>query len=189
MKPSAGRRVSGAAVCLFALWLALMPRAHVAGNPANVLAITGTDPYLPALLAANEAMRAEVARRFPRTVAWLYESTDSARFGLPAPTLAELLSRKYQGVNIDVVVLPVRCADRDGQHRDVAGHPDDGLDAVFRIHAGFRGVRSSSVARGAKVLGTTALGRLDRRRHAGSWPVDLNQPLVHMIDFNLSIGR
>jgi len=40
-----------------------MPRAHAAGNPANVLVITGTDPYLPALLAANEAMRAEVARR------------------------------------------------------------------------------------------------------------------------------
>ncbi len=106
MSPSIGfARSSG---CLLALWLACAaaaPAAPAADRPAHVIVITGTDPYLPAFLAINEATRAEVAKRLPRSVVWLHESTDSARFGLPAPTLAELLARKYQGVPIDAVVL------------------------------------------------------------------------------------
>ena len=46
----------------------------------------------------------------------------------------------------------------------------DGLDAVFSIHAGSGGVCSSFVARDSGVLGTTARGRMDRRRDAGFAP-------------------
>ncbi len=94
-----------ATTCLVALWLACQPATSATDKPAYVLVVTGTDPYLPAFLSINEAMRAEVARRSPRSVTWLHESTDSARFGLPAPMLAELLARKYQGVPIEAVVL------------------------------------------------------------------------------------
>ncbi len=94
-----------AAACLVTIWLPCLPAAGAADKPAYVLIITGSDPYLPAFLSINEAMRAEVAQRSPRSVTWLHESTDSARFGLPAPMLAELLARKYQGLPIEAVVL------------------------------------------------------------------------------------
>jgi signal transduction histidine kinase len=94
-----------ALACLIVPWLACAPVAGATDKPAYVLVITGTEPYLPAFLSINEAMRAEVAQRSPRSVTWLHESTDSARFGLPAPMLAQLLARKYQGVPIEAVVL------------------------------------------------------------------------------------
>ena len=76
------------------------------GDPAQVLVITGTDPYLPAFVAIDAAMRAAIAQRHPRPVVWLYESIDSLRLaGATGPVLAELLARKYEGVRIDTVVL------------------------------------------------------------------------------------
>ena len=76
------------------------------GDPAQVLVITGTDPYLPAFVAIDAAMRAAIAQRHPRPVVWLYESIDSLRLaGATGPALAELLARKYEGVRIDTVVL------------------------------------------------------------------------------------
>jgi signal transduction histidine kinase len=104
MKFLAGR-LCRALVCLIAPWLACSPAVGAANKPAYVLVITGTEPYLPAFLSINEAMRAEVAHRSSRSVTWLHESTDSARFGLPAPMLAQMLARKYQGLPIEAVVL------------------------------------------------------------------------------------
>jgi signal transduction histidine kinase len=77
-----------------------------AGDPAQVLVISGTDPYLPAFVAIDAAMRDAVARRRPGPVHWIYESIDTARFsGAGGPMLAELLARKYENVDIDAVVL------------------------------------------------------------------------------------
>jgi len=107
-------------VALLALlcWLQLAPPAAAApanpaaartidpGGPAQVLVITGTDPYLPAFVAIDAAMRSALAQRHPRPVVWLYESIDSLRLaGATGPALAELLARKYEGVRIDTVVL------------------------------------------------------------------------------------
>jgi len=77
-----------------------------AGDPAQVLVISGTDPYLPAFVAIDAAMRDAVAKRRPGPVHWIYESIDTARFGRePGPMLAELLARKYDGVDIDALLL------------------------------------------------------------------------------------
>lgn len=103
MKTLAG--LCKAFACLAALWLPGLPVVGAEDKPAYVLVITGSDPYLPAFLSINEAMRAEVAQHSSRSVTWLHESTDSVRFGLPAPMLAELLARKYQGLPIEAVVL------------------------------------------------------------------------------------
>ena len=63
------------------------------GETAQVLVITGTDPYLPAFVAIDAAMRAAIAQRHPRPVVWLYESIDSLRLaGATGPVLAELLA-------------------------------------------------------------------------------------------------
>lgn len=77
-----------------------------AGGAPQVLVITGSDPYLPAFVAIDTAMRDAVARRGPQTVLWLHESIDTARLGAAAgPLLAELLARKYAKARIDAVVL------------------------------------------------------------------------------------
>lgn len=84
---------------------ATAPR-RATGDTAQVLVISGTDPYLPAFVAIDSAMREAVLRRRQRPVVWLYESIDTARFGrAPGPTLAELISRKYADLSIDAVLL------------------------------------------------------------------------------------
>jgi signal transduction histidine kinase len=74
-------------------------------DAAQVLVITGSDPYLPAFVAIDAAMRQTVGQRV-RRVQWLYESIDTIRFGTtPGSQLAEILARKYEGTRIDAVVL------------------------------------------------------------------------------------
>ncbi|MCU0940372.1 MAG: hypothetical protein MUC86_14835 [Burkholderiaceae bacterium] len=81
-------------------------RTNRPGAPAQVLVVTGTDPYLPAFVAIDAAMHAALVRRHQRTVVWLYESIDGLRLGgTTGPALAELIARKYEGVQIDAVVL------------------------------------------------------------------------------------
>ena len=82
-----------------------------AGEAAQVLVIGGTDPYLPAFVAIDGAMRSAVAERHQRSVLWMHESIDTARFGgASGPALAELLARKYERVRIDAVVLVTEAA-------------------------------------------------------------------------------
>ncbi len=77
-----------------------------AGDAAQVLVINGTDPYLPAFVAIDSAMRGAATRLRQGPVLWIHESIDAARFGgAPGPMLAELLARKYEKVRIDAVVL------------------------------------------------------------------------------------
>jgi signal transduction histidine kinase len=76
------------------------------GETAQVLVITGSDPYLPAFVAIDAAMRAAVVQRHQRSVVWLHESIDTVRLGGSAGSeLANLLARKYAGVRVDSVVL------------------------------------------------------------------------------------
>jgi signal transduction histidine kinase len=73
---------------------------------AQVLVITGSDPYLPGFVLIDRGMRAGVAGSSPRQVRWLYESVDTARFGrTPGPEVAEFYANKYRDTRIDVVVL------------------------------------------------------------------------------------
>lgn len=70
-----------------------------------MLVITGSDPYLPAFVAIDAAMRQVVGRSRHR-VQWMYESFDTLRFtSVPGEQLAEILARKYEGIRIDAVVL------------------------------------------------------------------------------------
>ena len=94
------------AACSAAMAQGAASAGRGAGDPAQVLVISGTDPYLPAFVAIDAAMRDAVARRRPGPVHWIYESIDTARFsGTGGPMLAELLARKYESVDIDAVVL------------------------------------------------------------------------------------
>jgi signal transduction histidine kinase len=75
------------------------------GDVAQVLVITGSDPYLPAFVAIDAAMREAVARLSGRRVLWLYESVDTLRFAaMPDQRLADVLARKYEGTRIDAIV-------------------------------------------------------------------------------------
>jgi signal transduction histidine kinase len=77
-----------------------------AGDAAQVLVINGTDPYLPAFIAIDSAMRSAATRLRQGPVLWIHESIDAARFGgATGPMLAELLAMKYEKVRIDAVVL------------------------------------------------------------------------------------
>lgn len=97
----------GIALLLCALHgLGVAATGQGAGSTALVLVISGTDPYLPAFVAIDSAMREAVARRHPGAVSWIHESVDTTRFDRAAePMLAELLQRKYANVRIDAVVL------------------------------------------------------------------------------------
>ncbi|HQR56999.1 MAG TPA: ATP-binding protein [Burkholderiaceae bacterium] len=112
MVSPASRLVLGLAAVLLAPLFARAaetprPKAPVnADETAQVLVITGSDPYLPAFVAIDAAMREAVARRTGRRVQWMYESIDALRFGSNlGPQFAEVLARKYQGIRIDAVVI------------------------------------------------------------------------------------
>lgn len=126
------RRRAGAQCALAALFgAALAAAAAAAAAPApaavvrapdetaQVLVINGGDPYLPAFLAIDGAMRRAMAERRTGPVVWLNESIDTLRLGdAPSPILADLLARKYAGVRIDAVLLVTESAvDFYLQHR------------------------------------------------------------------------
>jgi signal transduction histidine kinase len=96
-----------AATALAALAQPAAPSAtpRAAGDAAQVLVITGSDPYLPAFVAIDAAMR-QVVGRSQHRVQWMYESFDTLRFAsVPGEQVAQILARKYEGIRIDAVVL------------------------------------------------------------------------------------
>jgi signal transduction histidine kinase len=95
------------------------PAVRASTETVQVLVINGGDPYLPAFLAIDGAMRRAMAERRPGPVVWLNESIDTLRLGAaPSPILAEPLARKYAGVRIDAVLLVTESAvDFYLQHR------------------------------------------------------------------------
>lgn len=105
----------------------------LAAESAQVLVITGSDPYLPAFVEIDAAMRKAVARQ-QRHVSWLYEPIDALRLGDRADrSLADLLVRKYEGTRIDAIVLVTDPAlDFYVRHRDQLW---PGVPAVYNFVA------------------------------------------------------
>ncbi len=80
--------------------------AQAAEDEARVLILNGTDPYLPAYLEIDRAMRASLSKEAVRRIVYFSEPLDAQRFEVEAyePELTALLARKYSGLRIDVVV-------------------------------------------------------------------------------------
>ncbi len=102
------RRISTAAwlfTVLLGVWMTV-GSAQAADEEARVLILNGTDPYLPAYLAIDSAMRASLAEEPGRRVVYFSEPLDAQRFAVEAyePELTALLAKKYAGLRFDVVV-------------------------------------------------------------------------------------
>ena len=90
---------------LCGLCCAALP-AYAAEEEARVLILNGSDPYLPAYLAIDSAMRASLANETARRIVLFSESLDAQRFPVEAlePEYLALLTKKYSALRIDVVV-------------------------------------------------------------------------------------
>jgi signal transduction histidine kinase len=96
-------------VCLLAVIAALSiaaAPAHAAEEEARVLILNGVDPYLPAYLLIDGAMRANLAKESARRIVFFSESLDAQRFPAEAvePEFLALLAKKYSALRVDVVV-------------------------------------------------------------------------------------
>ena len=86
------------------------PRA--ADEEARVLILNGLDPYLPAYLAIDGAMRESLANETSRRVVLYSEPLDAQRFAIE-PRDSEIvasIAKKYGGLHIDVVVTVTKPA-------------------------------------------------------------------------------
>ena len=84
----------------------LAPPQASEDDTAHVLVITAMDPYLPAFVTIDRAMRTAMTRNHHRSVQFLYESIDAVRLGAaPGTELADVLAAEYQRTRIDAVVL------------------------------------------------------------------------------------
>jgi len=98
-----------AAACVLRVTLAVCigpSPAFAADDEAHVLILNGIDPYLPAFLAVNSAMRASLSNQTAPRIVFFSEALDAQRFSPDAlePELPVLLARKYRALHIDVVV-------------------------------------------------------------------------------------
>jgi signal transduction histidine kinase len=85
-------------------WAALP--AQAADDEARVLILNGSDPYLPAYLVIDSAMRSALAMETAKRVVLFSETLDAQRFpvkGLESEYVA-LFAKKYSKLRIDVVV-------------------------------------------------------------------------------------
>ena len=87
-------------------------QADAAEGEARVLILNGLDPYLPAYLAIDSAMRASLANETERPIVLYSEQLDAQRFGVESlePEVLALLAKKYRALRIDVVVTVTRPA-------------------------------------------------------------------------------
>jgi signal transduction histidine kinase len=86
--------------------------ARAAEEEARVLILNGLDPYLPAYLAIDGAMRASLANESSRRIVLYSEPLDAQRFAIE-PRESEIvasIAKKYSGLRIDVVVTVTRPA-------------------------------------------------------------------------------
>ena len=127
---------------LAALLLVAAGEAVVSAQPSpwRVLTLHGPDAMLPASIAVEQAMRAEIAADASREVIFYSESVDLARFPLAdlESSLVALLQKKYRSRPVDVVVaFGLVAFDFGERHRAVIW---PGAPFVF-VSAGDRGVR------------------------------------------------
>ncbi len=80
--------------------------AHAAEEEARVVILNGTDPYLPAYLEIDAAMRAALAQEVARHIVLFSQPLDAQRFRTEAfePELTAYFAKKYKDLRIDVVV-------------------------------------------------------------------------------------
>ncbi len=105
-------------VC-FGTCVAVAP-AQAAGEEARVLILNGLDPYLPAYLAIDSAMRASLADEITdgaapqntRRIVFYSEPLDAQRFAIEPrePEIVAALAKKYGALHIDVVVTVMKPA-------------------------------------------------------------------------------
>ena len=86
--------------------------AYAAEEEARVLILNALDPYLPAYLAIDAAMRASLAKETARRIVLYSELLDEQRFPGESlePEILALLTKKYRTVHIDVVVTVTKPA-------------------------------------------------------------------------------
>ena len=86
--------------------------ARAAEEAARVLVLNGLDPYLPAYLEIDGAMRASLADETARRIVLYSEPLDTQRFAIEhlEPEEVGLLAKKYGALPIDVVVTVTRPA-------------------------------------------------------------------------------
>ncbi len=96
---------------VFGLCVAVVP-ARAAEEEARVLILNGTDPYLPAYLLIDGAMRASLAKETARHIVLFSEPLDAQRFAVEKtePEFTALFAKKYSALHIDVVVTVTRPA-------------------------------------------------------------------------------
>jgi signal transduction histidine kinase len=80
--------------------------ASASEEEARVLILNGTDPYLPAYLAIDGAMRASLAAEAAQRIIYFSESLDAQRVPIESvePELLALLAKKYSALHVDVVI-------------------------------------------------------------------------------------
>ena len=102
MMAAAWRQVTLLGLCM----IAAAP-VHAVEEEAHVLILNGLDPYLPAYIVIDGAMRASLANERTRRVVVFSESLDAQRFPLQTlePEFPALLAKRYGGLRIDVVVV------------------------------------------------------------------------------------
>ena len=103
------RRAAPALLVMGAWCVAVLPA--LAEEDAHVVILNGIDPYLPPYMVTDTAMRAELDKDTPRRVI-LYSEPLDYRFPVESweAELVVLLTKKYSGRHIDVVVAVTKPA-------------------------------------------------------------------------------
>ena len=97
---------------MIGVWCVAVLPVHAADDDARVLILNGLDPYLPAYLAIDNAMRTSLAKESTKRIVLYSEPLDAQRFAV-GPRESELvasLAKKYDGLQIDVVVTVMKPA-------------------------------------------------------------------------------
>jgi hypothetical protein len=105
-------------------FMAALP-AHAADDEVRVLILNGLDPYLPAYLAIDGAMRASLANETSPRIVLYAELLDAQHFPVE-PRESEIvasIAKKYSSLHIDVVVTVTKPA-LDFFRRLVTAFPD-----------------------------------------------------------------
>jgi hypothetical protein len=99
-------------LAMIGVWCVAVLLVHAADDDARVLILNGLDPYLPAYLAIDNAMRTSLAKESTKRIVLYSEPLDAQRFAV-GPRESELvasLAKKYDGLQIDVVVTVMKPA-------------------------------------------------------------------------------
>jgi hypothetical protein len=119
------------AAIVFAFVLAVGPSVVPAGawaqsgsdnsDTRRVVILNGTDPYLPAFIVVDGAMRNAIRAGRSAPTQLYAETLDMSRFpqALLEQDMVRLLRKKYRGLNVDAVVAaPTNAFDFAQRHRD-----------------------------------------------------------------------